>query len=210
MSGISRSRTTAGRGHGGFTLLEMLVALLLLVIVAGALYSSYFSVVRARERTAEGTEERRALQGTLDRLHREIDAAFYQSGDKRSRFVVEDRDSYGKPASTLELVTVAPPAADERPASDLVAVKYTIKEKDGTLTLAREAADIYSSMKAIPYPQMESLQSFLVECDDGSQWVRSWDTALNPKLPKRVRITLAYRDGDKTVEFSLLARPRMR
>ncbi|WP_298433835.1 type II secretion system protein GspJ [Geobacter sp.] len=207
MSGISRNRATPA---GGFTLLELLVALLLLVIVAGALYSSYFSVVRARERAEEGSEERRELQETLDRLHRELDAAYFQGSDKRTRLVVEDRDSYGKPASTLEFVAVAPPAADERPASDLVAVKYAIREKEGTLTLTREAADLYGSVKPIPYPQMESIQSFLVECDDGSQWVRSWNTALNPRLPKRLRITIAVRDGEKTVEFATLARPRMR
>lgn len=198
------------RGNSGFTLLEVLVAMLLLVIVAGALYSSYFSVLRARERADEGGEQRRELRGTLDLLRREIDGAFYRTDDKRLRFVVEDRDIFGKPASTLELVTVAPPSADERPASDLILVKYGVKERERQLGLNREATDLLGSTKPIPYPQMESIEGFLVECYDSGKWVRSWNTELAPKLPERVRITVTVRDGETTADYSVIARPRLR
>ena len=198
------------RDSSGFTLLEVLVAMLLLVIVAGALYSSYFTVLRARERADEGGEQRRELRGTLDLLRREIDSAIYRTSDKRLRFVVEDRDVFGKPASTLVLATVAPPSADERPASDLVLVKYGVKEKEGRLALNREATDLFGSMKPIPYPRMESIEGFLVECYDSGKWVRSWNTELSPKLPERVRITLTVRDGEQTADYTVTARPRLR
>ena len=200
--------TPTVRGNSGFTLLEVLVAMLLLVIVAGALYSSYFTVLRARERADEGGEQRRELRGTLDLLRREIDSAIYRASDKRLRFVVEDRDVFGKPASTLKLVTVAPPSGDERPASDLVLVSYGIKEQ--RLSLNREATDLFGSMKPIPYPQMEAIEGFLVECYDSGKWVRSWNTELAPKLPERVRITLTVRDGDKSTDYAVMARPRLR
>lgn len=210
MSGIWRARPAPVHASAGFTLLETLVALLLLVIVAGALYSSYFSVIRARERTEEGSEERREIRGTLDMLRREIAGALFKGDDKRFGFVVEDRDLFGKPASNLAFVTVVPPSADERPASDLVTVKYTVKEKEGKISLTRESADLYGSVKPIPYPQMEELQSFLVECYDGAKWVRSWDTALAPRLPEQVRVTLAVKEGEKAVEYVVLSRPRTR
>lgn len=202
--------TPTVRDSSGFTLLEVLVAMLLLVIVAGALYSSYFTVLRARERADAGGEQRRELRGTLDLLRREIDSAIYRTNDKRLRFVVEDRDVFGKPASALKLVTVAPPSADERPASDLVLANYGIREKEGRLALSREATDLFGSMKPIPYPQMEELEGFLVECYDSGKWVRSWNTELSPKLPERVRITLTVRDGEKTADYSVTARPRLR
>lgn len=210
MSGTWRTRPAPVRGSAGFTLLETLVALLLLVIVAGALYSSYFSVIRARERTEEGSEERREIRGTLDMLRREIAGSLFKGDDNRFRFVVEDRDVFGKPASNLEFVTVIPPSADERPASDLVTVKYTVKETEGKISLTRESADLYGSVKPIPYPQMEELQSFLVECYDGAKWVRSWNTALAPRLPERVRVTLAVKEGEKAAEYVVLSRPRTR
>ncbi|RNC68138.1 MAG: prepilin-type N-terminal cleavage/methylation domain-containing protein [Desulfuromonadales bacterium] len=195
-------------GTRGFTLLETLVALLLLAIVSAALYGSFFSVVRARERSAEGGEQRRELHGTLDLIRREVAGAIYRQGNTRLSFVVEDRDIFGKPASTLALTTIAPPAGEgSYPASDLLAVRYAMKERERSLYLTREATDPFSSVKPIPYPQMEEIEGFLVECYDGSSWVRSWNTELNPTLPRRVRITLTLREGETSAEFSTLAQP---
>lgn len=200
------------RGCRGFTLLELLVALLLLTIVATALYTSYFTVVRARDRALSGSEERRELQGTLDLLRREIAGALFKTQDKRLHFVVEDRDVFGKPASTLDLTAIAPPRSGDQPGSDLIAVRYAVeeREKDNTLRLTRQATDLYTSVKPIPYPQMDELQGFLVECYDGGKWVRSWNTALNPRLPEQVRITVTVKDGDQTADFVALVRPRIR
>lgn len=211
MSGIWRRNMPATmRNNRGFTLIEVLVAMLLLVIVAGALYASYFTVLRARDRVEEGGEQRRELRGTLDLIRRELDGAFYRTDDKRTRFVTEDRDLFGKPASTLEMVTVSPPSTDDRPASDLLLVKYGVKEEERRLSLTREAADLFGSVKPVPYPQMEEIEGFLVECYDSGKWVRSWNTELSPKLPERVRITVTLKDGDKTTDISVIARPRMR
>jgi len=210
LSGTWRRRMKSVRENRGFTLLEVLVALLLLVIVAGALYSSYFTVIKAREWAEGGGEQRRELRGTLDLLRREIDGAWYRSDDKRLRFVVEDRDIFGKPASTLELVTVAPPSTDQHPASDLVLVNYRVQEKERRLALTREATDLFGSVKPIPYPQVDEIEGFLVECYDSGKWVRSWNTELVPKLPERVRITVTVRDGEKSADYSVTARPRVR
>ena len=97
-------------GNSGFTLLELLLALTLLTILTAALYGSYFSLFKGREAASEGMESRRELRTTLDLLRRELTGVLYRKNDKRFRFVVEDRDFYGKPASTLTFTTIAPPA----------------------------------------------------------------------------------------------------
>ena len=107
--------------------------MVLLGILSAALYGSYFTVLRARERASEGMEARRELGSTLDLIRREFAAAVYNRDDKRLRFVVEDRDNFGKPASTLELTTLTPPSGQGRKESGISAVRYRLVEKDKQL-----------------------------------------------------------------------------
>ncbi len=197
----------------GLTLLEVLVAVVLISILSGVLYSSYFAVVRARDRAASGMEARRELGTTLDLLRREIAAAkFYRDDKSKSlRFVVEDRDNFGKPASTLELTTTTPAFDFTRKESGVSNVQYRMVEKNKQFMLTRREQDIFQTIEtAVAYPQIEVLNSFLVECSsDGSKWVKTWDTALNGALPKFVRITIQIVEEGKPVEFSVLASPKV-
>ncbi len=203
MSGISR--------NSGFTLLEVLIAVVLLGILTAALYGSYFGVIRARDRASSGMESRRELGATLDLIRREVSSAQFSRDDKRLHFVVEDRDNFGTQSSTLELTTLAPPAAGQgRTESGTVVVAYKIVEKDKKRILIRQERDLFSEEKTIPsYPQMETISSFLVECYDGSKWVKSWDTAINLRFPVNVRVTVKIEEDGKPVEFSVLSARRV-
>ena len=194
----------------GFTLLEVLIAVVLLAILSSSLYGSYFAVLRARDRASEGMEARRELGGTLDLLRREIASALYNRADKRLRFVVEDRDNFGKPASNLELSTLAAPSTQVRSESGIINVQYRLSEKDKRYLLLRREQDVQLELTTVPsYPQMEQINAFLVECYDGSKWVKSWDTALNGNLPRQVRITVQIEENGKPVEFSVYSDPKV-
>ena len=196
----------------GFTLIEMLIALVLLGILSTALYGSYFTVLRARERTADGMEARRELGSTLDLIRREFAAAVYNGDDKHLRFVVEDRDNFGKPSSTLEMTTLVPPGSQDRKESGISAVRYSLLEKDKRQILTRREQDVFfESPDAKAYPQMERISSFLVECydDSSSKWIRSWDSAFRKNLPKMLRVTVQVVEDGNPVEFSVLAKSGM-
>lgn len=203
MSAISQNR--------GFTLLEILIAVTLLGILAGALYGSYFGVVRARERSAVGMESRRELGATLDLIRREVSSAMFDRNDKRLHLVVEDRDNFGVPSSTLEMTTLAPVADLTRSQSGIVTVRYQMNDKNNKRILTRQERDLaFDGPAAVPaYPQMERISAFLVECYDGSKWIKSWDTTINGALPKSLKVTVQVEEEGQTVEFSILATPRI-
>ncbi|HZV81318.1 MAG TPA: type II secretion system protein GspJ [Geobacteraceae bacterium] len=193
----------------GFTLLELLLALTLLVILTAALYGSYFSLFKGRDAASEGMEARRELRTTLDLLRRELTGVIYRKNDKRFRFVVEDRDLYGKPASTLSFTAIAPPEAGQSAVSDMIDTSYRIVENAGKMVLTRQAKDLHFTTEPLRYPQMENVEGFLVECLTGEKWVRSWDTAINLTLPVSVRVTITVREDDKPAEYSVVATPRI-
>lgn len=206
----ARCRRASSGSCRGFTLLEVLIAVTLMALMFGALYGSYFAVIRARDRASDGMEARRELGATFDLLRREIASARFVRGDKQLRFVVEDRDVFGQPASNLELTTLAPPADPSRRESGVVNVRYRIAEKERRLSLTRQERDVLMEASSSPsYPQMETLSSFQVECFDGSKWVKSWDTALNGSLPRMVRVTIQFVENGTPQEFSLLAGPKV-
>jgi len=193
----------------GFTLLEILIALALLAVLAGALYGTYFSLIKGRESANEGMEARRELRTTLDLLRRELNSVFYRKNDKRLHFSVEDKDLFGKPASVLSFTALAPPQPGGQVVSDQLDLRYEILEREKQMILSRQAKDLYHSGDAARYPQMESLEGFLVECQNGDKWVKTWDTAINNGLPKMIRITVTVKDSEKTAEYTVLATPRM-
>jgi general secretion pathway protein J len=201
----------ATSSNRGFTLIEILIAVVLLGILSAALYGSYFTVLSARERASEGMEARRELGSTLDLIRREFAAARFDRDDKRLRFIVEDRDNFGRPASSLELTTLIPSPGQGRKESGISAVRYRLEEKDKRFILTRREQDIFfESADVSGYPQMEQISDFLVECYDGSKWVRSWDTALNSKLPIMLRVTVHVVEDGNPVGFSVLGISRVR
>lgn len=204
------------RARAGFTLLEVLIALVLLAMLTTALYASYFTVAKARERAAEGMEARRELGATFDLVRREIASSLFNRSDKRLHFVVEDRDNFGKPASNLELTTLAPVRSDQELResglceSGIRVVRYEMVEKNKLTILTRREQDLFFDFKAAQaLPQMEHISGFLVECFDGSKWVRTWDAAQNGGLPKLVRITVQFEEDGTMVEFSVLSTPKV-
>lgn len=197
-------------GRQGFTLIELLIALVLLVLLSGALYGTFFSVLRGSDTTRERAEVLRDTRVTLDLLRKELSAAYFDKDNLRLRFVVEDRDVFGKPASTLDFTAFTVPRHGSVPSSDVMESRYETVEKEGNaIILARRTRDLFLDVKPVSYPLTGPIEGFLVECYDGTSWVRSWDTKLNGKLPKAVRITLSLPGREKPTPFTAVVVPRM-
>jgi len=200
------------KNEKGFTLLEILIALVLLALLSGALYGTYFSVIRGSEAARERTEPLRDVRVTLDLLRRELSAAYYAQDSERLHFIVEDRDLFGQPASILDFTAFTVPRSGSVPSSDVMIARYRpVRDEEQQLILSREARDLYLDAKTLPYPLTGPIEGFLVECYTGTEWVKSWDTRLNGRLPKAVRVTLLVKgnDKDKPASFSAIVVPRL-
>lgn len=202
--------TSYNKNAEGFTLLELLIALVLLVLLSTALYGTYFSVIRGSEAARERIEPLRDVRATLDMMRREISSAYFNTDNKKLHFIVEDRDIFGKPASILEFTTFTVPRKGSAPSSDLMTVRYEPYEKEeNTFIISRKSLDLYLTGEPVAYPLTGVIEGFLVECYDGADWVKSWNTELNGGLPKAVRITMKIKGTDTPVSFTAITVPRV-
>ncbi|MBI4685022.1 MAG: prepilin-type N-terminal cleavage/methylation domain-containing protein [Nitrospirae bacterium] len=190
---------------GGFTLLEVLIASVLLSLILGALYSTFFLSHKAVQGLDESMLRLQECRGVLDMLRREIDASFYRDGDKNTIFRIDDRDMYGKQASRITFTgfsSVMPGVTEMR---------YYIEESGDKLTLYKGILTPFSIKEKIQESDLvEDVEEFLIEAREGDKWVRTWDSALLHSLPEEVKITVKIKVKDKKVLLSVRARPMIK
>ena len=207
--------------RNGFTLLELLVAFAIASLIVVAAYGAFFSLNNAQQVAEKDMLERRSQRALLDLMRRELSSVLYRAGDKKLRFLVEDRDIFGKPASNLSFTSITQPLYGM--ASDQSLIRYKVLESGERLVLTRSARDYFSDENLLgqeeqtdsttidrnSYPVLEELDSFMVECFDGSQWLKNWNTDLTPTLPMAIRITFTLYDKGQTVSHRIIAIPKV-
>lgn len=197
------------RNSSAFTLIEVLIALALLTIIMGAVYTSFFSIHRALERFDTVSLKYHEARTALDIMRREIEGAIVKnprSEDEnkiKAGFVIKDRDILGIRASSLELTSYS------FRGSSLISVSYFVIMKDGTLSLMKQESPPGFQEKGYVLDFMEDISGFTVETIFNNTWVKTWDTATTGKLPEIVRLSIEFDDNGKVVTLSEYAKPKV-
>ena len=128
----------------GFTLLEVLVSMAILVIIMAALYSAYTTNVEAIQIARQNGEVHQTARIVLDRMTKDLQSALMQVSNPSDKIklglVGEDREIDGRRADRMDFTTVTHlPLTEKGPASDLCEIGYLIEEdsEDKVLVLLR-------------------------------------------------------------------------
>jgi len=128
----------------GFTLLEVLVSMVILVIIMAALYSAYTTNVEAIQIARQNGEVHQTARIVLDRMTKDLQSALVQVSNPSDKIklglVGEDREIDGRRADRMDFTTVTHlPLTEKGPASDLCEIGYLIEEdsEDKVLVLLR-------------------------------------------------------------------------
>jgi len=195
-----------GKDEKGFTLLELLIAMVLFSIILSAIYGSFFLSHRAMTGLDESLLKLQECRTALDVMTREGESIFYKyKPDSSSSLVkVEDKDFYGKQASRLTFTAFSPLS------SGIALISYYVEEKDGVLTLYKKMDNAYKpDNNAKGEELIEGLESFAVEVKDGTKWVKTWDTSETKQAPLEIRITITAKIKDRPVSFFDTVRPKI-
>ncbi len=192
------------RRYGGFTLIEILLALAILAVVMLLLLSAFTGAVRARDILFGRSRDFRQIRLTMDRIGTDLQDAFASSVRQDSGLTCREDRFSGNPAATLVFTAFQLPETDgRRPPADVVKIKYYPKVgADGTtLDLYREESDLPFIGNKIPLREAlvaEGLRGFRVELYDGSAWVKEWPSSGKPatSLPAKAAVTLTDGSGN--------------
>lgn len=191
----------------GFTLIELLISMVMLSIILGALYSTFFLSHRAVTGMDESLLKLQEMRMFLDTMSRELDS-LSGAENKNSVFKIEDRDIYGKHASRIKFTSFSP----GRPGLSLIT--YYIEDRSGSRTLFKKTAGAYArdddeKNDTNTAGMIEGVEAFTVEVMSGKKWIKTWDTAETKNTPQEIRVTISAMIKDRPVSMYETIRPRI-
>ncbi len=186
----------------GFTLIEVLVSLAIGALIAGAIMSTYIAIERTRSHVEENSLKQQEARNLLNQLSIELASVYVNNEDKRTFFILKDRDIYGRPASHIEFTAFS--------SNGLMKFQYQIKEEeDGRrLNLIKTTGPAFRK-ETLSDEMIEDIDGFLIEVTDRGTSVRTWDTELQGRIPDKIKISLWIKIVQRRLELSETVQPRI-
>ncbi|TRZ54198.1 prepilin-type N-terminal cleavage/methylation domain-containing protein [bacterium] len=181
------NRIVERRGRG-FTLIELVIAIAIMSVVLAALYSSFLLADRALVQAGASSFKLQESRAFVDTLKREIEAVRYSRDNSFCVFKMDDRDFYGRQASSLTMTTTTPLM------KGLAKINYAIEERDGSLVITKSMVSAFSrEAEENRMDLVEDIESFTLQAKYQDTWVKTWDSSLSETAPDEVKITLTMR-----------------
>lgn len=199
-----RSKLRGGEA-GGFTLIEILVALAITSIVIAALYSTFFLSRRAVDAVDDSLLRLQESRAVVDVIKREMESALYEKDKPYTVFKLDDRDFYGKQASQLLFTSFSPLLPG------LAKITYSVEESGGKIVLKKKIISAYaSSVETKSIELMEDIESFTIEAKYTDKWVKTWDSEISNNIPDEIRVSMKIytKRGDTPLTISDIAYPK--
>jgi prepilin-type N-terminal cleavage/methylation domain-containing protein len=200
-------------GKDGFTLVEILVAMGIIVTIVSMVYGSYFATSKSTQ--AYKTKIALFQQGrkVLEQMARQIRCSYAstvgehtytaRSISQSKRAISENVISYFNgnldhpTGEILHLVTKKAFYGGQEPISGLFEVTYKFDKSTGTLFFSQERF-VGTSKNVVERgswrPIIGSVKYVELEFFDGRQWLHSWDFREKGKLPSAVKMNITFED----------------
>jgi len=178
---------TRGRGKG-FTLIEVLIAIAIMAMILITLYSTFTLANRALFNVDQSLVKLQESRAFVDTLKREIESAFYSKDNSYCVFKMDDRDFYGRQASSLTVTSSSPLIRG------LANINYTVEERNGVLVITKSMVSALSqATENSRMDLLEDIESFTLQAKYQNEWVKTWDSSLTNITPDEVKIILTIR-----------------
>jgi prepilin-type N-terminal cleavage/methylation domain-containing protein len=201
----------------GFTLIEMLVAMGIIVTIVSMVYGSYFATSKSVEAYKTRMTLSQDVRDALQQMARQIRCSYAvkpkspASGGKailpKTKGILESPVNYFKGDSNasagviLQLVTTSRLSLAQERTNGLLDVAYNFDPSTGTLFVSqRSFVHIGKDADATNRnwsPLIESVDHIELMFFDGGQWLGEWDFTKKKQLPGAVRINITCEDENR-------------
>jgi general secretion pathway protein J len=201
----------------GFTLIEVLLAMAILVVIMSVVYGSFSTAGRNVEQAEAARDETDLARTLLAKLTDDLTNAYFNPKmnmvNPNTSANVNQTILYGKKAETgegedkmrhdsLSLTTLTNWRKPDSKETELLEVGYFFKEKpdgSGYSLYRREkrelSADAPPLEGGVEYEITDRVEGLQFRYYNGTTWVDEWDTRTLPGLPKTVELALTFDSG---------------
>ncbi len=204
--------------RAGFTLLELLVAMVLVAILSMSLYASLRIAFRAKESADLLVEPPRTAAMTLDLIGHDLQAACpltYYQAQSLTFEGTDGTDDRGRPGDDVVFFSVADSPLHQYANGEVKRIELAVMTgANGDHLLVRKVIRNLLSENTSPNPDVEVLcrgvGGFNLRYYTGAEWLDSWDsTQEDTTIPAAVEVTLTLdrpagidaRDGVRQVKY---------
>jgi prepilin-type N-terminal cleavage/methylation domain-containing protein len=201
-----QSAIRSPQSRRAFTLLELLVAMVLMVVVASCLYTSLYTGFRAYRSAMSAVEPTLQAVNAIDLLKEDIEGVLPPGSALAGSFVgIDSAGTKGVDADSLEFYTTHIYADQEQLMGGLGKIELLLEtdpnSADGTYLLVRRlTTNLLAPKEAEAEEQVlcRRVVSMNLRYFDGSGWVDDWDsTADAGSLPRAVEVDIQIAHNGK-------------
>ncbi len=199
-----------------FTIIELLLAVVLLGVLVTVVYSTFISSVNAGRRAVSVSTRYARVARVLEIMGRELESAFlaatYRGGSNAEPvtvFIGEDDTVFGRDADHLTFWTLAADylltGSGDADISEMAEISYYWEadyENDRLALWKRvdQLPDREHAHGGYRVRILDDIRSINIRYFDGREWLDRWDSRENYKLPQAVEIVLSVWDREGSEE----------
>ncbi len=206
---------SSNSGKGGFTLVEILVAMAIIVTIVSMVYGSYFATSKSTQVYKFKMTLSQQGRKVLEQMARQIRCSYAGKDDKHPYPMSIPQQAKADPASVinyfkgnldepsgeiLHLVTTSRFSVGPAPSNGLFEVTYKFDKNKGLLFSSQRifAPTTKSAAQKKKWkPIAEDIESLNLAFFDGKQWENKWDFKEKQELPGAVKINITWEDENQ-------------
>jgi len=195
----------------GFTLLEIIISVGILVVILTIIYSTFNSSMKVFNAIETRGDAYRQTRIVLNRMSEEIGSTYWSDANPNTGLLGEDKEEDGLPYDSLNFTSLSHVrwVRDSRE-SELCEIGYYLEreqEMEKSFLFRREDWNVDGTLEegGITLELAEGVDGLNFRYYDGEEWVDDWNSKERNGLPKAIEVVLLVRDVRlKRIAFSII------